>query len=244
MVNEDLPRAYGDHWAAIYDDLFSSLDPKAVDVLAELAAGRPALELGIGTGRVALPLADRGIRVDGIEASEKMLQKLRSKPGGEKLRVTLGDFANVEAEDTYGLVFVVFSTLYALLSQEDQVRCVRNVASRLTSGGVFLVEAFVFDPQRYDRGQTLRTLASDSSGVRLDAATHDPVSQRISSNQVFVDPDGSTTLRPVRLRYVHPAELDLMAQLAGLELRARWGAWDGSSFSASSSRHVSIFAKA
>src|SRR5213593_2474210 len=150
------PETYGDRWAEIYDEFVAGVKPdtdQTVAVLAELAGSGPALELAIGTGRIALPLAARGIEVRGIDASPAMLAKLREKPGGTDIHVTMGDFADVPVEGRFRLVFVVFNTLFALLTQDDQGRCLRNVAEHLTDDGVFVVEAFVPDIARFDRGQ-------------------------------------------------------------------------------------------
>ena len=234
------PACYGDTWAAIYDEVHAHLDPTAaVDLLAELASTGQALELGIGTGRVAIPLAARGVVVHGIEASQAMLDRLRAKPGGADIRVTLGDFSEVTGEGEYALVYIVFSTLYGLLTQDAQVACVRQAASRLAPGGVFVVEGFVADPTRFDRGQRVQVNRLEQTGVDLLLSRHDPVHQRVASQQVVVGPQGMR-LYPVEVRYVWPSELDLMAQLAGLRLRERWGDWQRGPYTGSGA-HVSIY---
>ena len=145
---------YGDRVADVYDELYAALDPSdAVEALARLAGSGPALELAIGTGRIALPLAARGVEVHGIDASEAMVAKLRDKPGGAAIPITMGDFADVAVDGRYSLVYVVFNTFFGLLTQEDQVRCFRNVATRLADDGVFVIEAFVPDVTRFDRAQ-------------------------------------------------------------------------------------------
>lgn len=236
------PSTYGDRIAEVYDELYVGLGDviSIADVLADLARGGPALELGIGTGRVALPLAARGVEVHGIDASEAMVAKLRAKEGGAAIPVTIGDFAGVEVEGSFSLVFVVFNTLFALLSQEEQVRCFQNVARRLTPDGVFLIDAFVPDVARFARGAYTQASQVETDHVMLDVSRHDPLGQRIVSSHVWIT-DGGVRLYPVHLRYAWPSELDLMARLAGLRLRDRWGGWRGEPFTADSARHVSVY---
>jgi SAM-dependent methyltransferase len=236
---------YGDRIAAIYDELIEGkFDTEgAVSFLAELAGTGPVLELGIGTGRVALPLAERGLEVQGIDASEAMVERLRAKPGGDRIAITLKDFVDIDVEGSFSLVFVVFNTIFALLTQDDQVRCFRNVAGHLTPDGVFVIEAFVPDLARFDRYQQ-RVEAGDLSldEVRLEVARHDPVNQRIVGQHVVIS-EKDTRLYPVRLRYAWPSELDLMARLAGLRLRERWGSWRRDPFAESSERHISVYGR-
>jgi SAM-dependent methyltransferase len=237
------PETYGDRIASLYDSLYESdLDTDAaVDALARLAGPGPVLELAIGTGRLAIPLAQRGIDIRGIDASEAMVARMRAKPGGADIPVAMGDFADADIEGSYSLVFVAFNTIFALLTQEDQVRCFGNVAARLASEGRFVVEAFVPDlARRFDRGQRVSVSAVRIDRVDLEVSRHDPVNQRVDSQHVFVT-DGGTQLAPVSLRYAFPSELDLMARLAGLELQERWGGWRGEPFSGSSTDHVSVY---
>jgi SAM-dependent methyltransferase len=238
------PATYGDRIADTYDELYAeTLDTdRAVEALAELAGGGPVLELAIGTGRLALPLAERGLEVHGIDVSERMVARLRAKPGGDAIPVTMGDFAEVPVEREFALIFVAFNTLFGLLTQEDQVRCFVNVAKHLAEGGVFVVEAFVPDLARFDRGQRTQVTQVDANRVMFDASRHDPVEQRIDSQHVVISEDG-TRLYPVSIRYAFPSELDLMARLAGLELRERWGGWTREPFTAESGRHVSVYAR-
>jgi SAM-dependent methyltransferase len=237
---------YGDRIAEIYDELHEGkFDTEgAVLFLAELVGDGPALELGIGTGRVAIPLAEQGFEVHGIDASGSMVDRLRAKPGGKNIPITQKDFAGVDVDGTFSLVFVVFNTLFALDTQEDQVRCFRGVADHLTADGAFVVEAFVPDVTRFGRHQQ-RVEAGDLSldRVDLEVARHDPVHQVIDGHHVVITNEG-TRLYPVRLRYAWPAELDLMATLAGLRLRERWGSWRRDPFSASSERHISVYGPA
>ncbi len=234
---------YGDAIAHIYDDWYESYDPAAIETLAELARGGPALELGIGTGRIALPLQDRGVMVHGIEASEKMVAKLQAKPGGYRIPVTIGNFADVPVQGEYPLIFVVFNTLFALLTQEEQVQCFRNVAEHLAPDGVFVTETFMPDMTRFQRGQNISLVAMDDGYLRIDVTRHDPVLQHIYSQHVAWTESGAR-FYPVRLRYIWPSELDLMAQLAGLKLVARWGDWSKSLFTKDSGKLISVFGRA
>jgi hypothetical protein len=234
-------RTYGDLIADVYDELYEELDPAAaVEVLAALAGGGPALELAIGTGRIALPLAERGVEVHGIDVSEAMVERLRAKPGGDSIPVTMGDFADVGVEGRFSLVFIVFNTFFALTSQEEQVRCFANVAAKLSEGGVFALELFVPDVARFERHQSVSAPRVELDRVILDVARHEPLTQRIEAQLVSLTP-GGVRLDPMHIRYAWPAELDLMARLAGLRLRERWGDWDRSAFTAESGKHVSVY---
>ena len=240
------PSTYGDRWAGIYDDWtrqrLGTSTEATIDGLAELAAGGRVLELAIGTGRIALGLVDRGLEVHGIDSSEAMVAKLRAKPGGETIPVAIGDFADVDVDGRFDLVFVAFNTFFALTTQDDQVRCFANVARHLTDDGVFAIEAFVPDLGRFDGGQTVRVMRVTTDLVDLEASTHDSAAQSVTSQHVMISEQG-TQLQPVHLRYAWPSELDLMARLAGLALRQRWAGWDRSAFTSSSGQHVSIYAR-
>jgi SAM-dependent methyltransferase len=238
------PSTYGDRIADVYDAWFHPpSDPAAaVDFLADLAGSGPALELAIGTGRIALPLASRGVEIRGIDASTAMVDKLREKPGGTDIQVTMGDFTDVAVEGRFRLVFVVFNTLFALLAQDDQRRCVWNVADHLTDDGVFVVEAFVPDLARFDRGQRVQTHRVEPGRLFVDASMHDPKDQRVSVQLVVFEESGFRMF-PVELRYVWPSELDLMAALAGLRLRERWGDWNREPFTGEG-KHVSVYERA
>jgi SAM-dependent methyltransferase len=226
--------------AEVYDEWFGVPEDTndAVSFLGELAG--PALELGIGTGRIALPLAEKGIEVHGIDVSEAMVEKLRAKPSGLGIPVSIGDFADVDVEGRFSLVYVVFNTFFALLSQEDQVRCFSNVARRLREGGVFVIEAFVPDPARFTGGQITQTKRVEVDRILLETSRHDPVRQRVYSQNILMS-ETETKFYPVQLRYAWPSELDLMARLAGLQLRERWGGWRREPFEASSVKHVSVY---
>jgi SAM-dependent methyltransferase len=243
LMNEYIASTYGDHLAEVYDEWFGTAEEATVEQLAALAQGGRALELGIGTGRIALPLTQKGVEVHGIDASEAMISRLRARPGGEALQVTLGDFADVEVEGKYSLIFVVFNTFFALLTQENQVRCFRNVVDHLEENGVFVIEAFVPDMKRFNDGQEVRAYSVTTEQVSLQISQHDPVAQRLRS-QFVVFGNNDMKLYPVEIRYCWPAEMDLMAQLAGLRLRNRWGNWTKVEFSASSQKHISVFERA
>jgi SAM-dependent methyltransferase len=236
------PATYGDRMAEVYDEWFGTPADaeEAVAFLRDLAGLGPALELGIGTGRVALPLAEKGIEVHGIDASEAMVERLRAKPGGEGVPVSIGDFADVGVEGRFSLVYVVFNTFFALLRQEDQVRCFANVARRLDDGGVFVVEAFVPDPERMAGGEVTQTRRVEVDRVFLETSRYDPVHQRVYSQNIVMG-ETETRFYPVQIRYAWPSELDLMARLAGLTLRERFGGWRREPFTASSKNHVSVY---
>jgi SAM-dependent methyltransferase len=240
------PSTYGDLIADLYDDLYGDMFDidGTLQVLTELA-GPPArvLELGIGTGRVALPLAKKGLQVEGIDASEAMVARMRAKPGGDQIPVTFGDFAEVSVDGAFELIFIVFNTLFGLGSQHEQIRCFENVAKRLTDDGVFLIECFVPDVARFDRDQRVHVGGLKIDRVMLDCSVHNQAEQSIFSQHVLISPEG-TRLLPVNIRYAYPSELDLMARLAGLRLRDRWGGWRRQPFDASSQTHVSVYEKA
>lgn len=236
------PATYGEQIAEVYDSWFGAYDPAAIDTLHVLAGAGPALELGIGTGRIALPLSERGLAVHRIDASPAMVDRLRAKPGGNQIPVTLGDFAEVGVDGVFSLVYVVFNTFFALLTQDDQLRCFENVSRRLTPDGVFVIEAFVPDVARSSSGQTCRTVDVTAQSARLEATRHDPVQQRITSQHIVLTEQGMR-LYPVQLRYAWPSELDLMARLAEMQLRERWGGWERAPFTASSPRHISVYAR-
>jgi SAM-dependent methyltransferase len=231
---------YGERVAGVYDDWFTTYDPHAIDVLAELAHQGRALELGIGTGRFALPLAAKGVEVHGVDAAESMIARLREKPGGDRLRITTGNFAEVPVDEKFRLVYIVFNTFFALSSQDEQVRCFRNVAAHLEPGGCFVIEAFVPDLTRFTGGQVNWATKVTADEVQLDVGQHDPATQRVVSQKVVIT-EGNVRLYPVQIRYCWPSELDLMAQLAGLRLRERWANWKREPFTSESGQHISIY---
>jgi SAM-dependent methyltransferase len=237
------PAAYGEAIADVYDE-WPGTPPSAaatVEFLAALAPGGRALELGIGTGRVALPLAERGLEVRGLDVSEAMVARLRAKPGGDAIAVTIGDMADVPVDGEFDLVYVVFNTFFGLTTQEAQVRCFANVAQRLRPGGTFLLEAFVPDLARFDRGQRINTEVIQRELVQIAVARHFAAEQHVVGQHVQLRPDGSIRFFPVEIRYAWPSELDLMARLAGLRLRDRFAGWGREPFGDSSGQHVSVY---
>jgi SAM-dependent methyltransferase len=237
----DPATSFGEDVAAIYDRHSKRGDEAAtVAFLEQLAGHGPALELAVGTGRIALPLAARGVQVDGVDISPAMVAKLRDKPGGEAIPVTIGDFAEVPVEGSYRLIYIVFNTLFNLLTQERQVRCFRNAAAHLADEGAFVVEAFVptFLTRLHD-DQYVHAEAVEIDEVRLDIGRHDPVAQLLDESHVSLTSDG-VRLSPIVTRYAWPSELDLMAQIAGLRLLHRFGGWQREPFTAASSNHVSV----
>ncbi|WP_163548053.1 class I SAM-dependent DNA methyltransferase [Candidatus Frankia nodulisporulans] len=246
------PAVYGDTIAEAYDGFYSSPDQTvgapgtgatAADFLYARAGAGPVLELGVGTGRVALPLAAQGVKVIGIDASPRMLARLREKPGGSDLDLKLGDFTELDfPAASLSLVYVVFNTFFMLADQDAQVRCFTSVASALRPGGLFVLEAFVPDLARYDHGRCVQVERLEGESTQLSAAVHDPVAQRIRHRRIVLGPDGVRTY-PADLRYVWPSELDLMGRIAGLELAERWAGWAGEPFTATSGYHVSVWRK-
>jgi len=235
---------YGEQIADAYDELLPELvaatTEASVDFLSSIAKRPRALELGIGTGRIAIPLCERGFEVTGIDASPAMIKRLRAKRGGDAIPVEIGDFADVKVRGRWPLIYVAFNTFFALLTQEAQIRCFQRVAPRLTSDGVFVISAFVPDLARFDRGQRVGATRIDLDSVNLEASQHDPAAQTVSSAQIVVSGSG-VKVYPVRLRYAFPSELDLMARLAGMRLRERFGGWLREPFGPSSVSHVSVY---
>lgn len=231
---------YGERVAGVYDEWFPSWDPDAITFLAELAGDGKALELGIGTGRFALPLLAKNVEVHGVDAAESMIARLRSKPNADQIIVTKGNLADVPVDGEFQLIYVVFNTIFVLTSQDEQVRCFRNVASHLTKTGCFVIEAFVPDVARFGRGRVNWPTTVTSNRVELDVGEHDSVTQKVVSQKVVIT-DGSVRLFPIQIRYAWPSELDLMAQLAGLRLRERFGGWRREPFTSESQKHVSVY---
>jgi SAM-dependent methyltransferase len=240
----DPATSFGPDVAATYDEDEVRGDEEAtVAFLAELAGEGPALELAIGTGRIGLPLATTGVRVHGIDLSPDMVERLRAKPGGADLDVTMGDFAAVEVPGRFRLIYVVFNTFHNLLTQDDQVRCFRNVAEHLTDDGAFVIEAMV--PWRLHTLRDSQYVDAEAIGtdeVTFDVARIDPVGQLYEENHVTLSPAG-IRFSPIVNRYCYPSELDLMARLAGLRLIDRWGGWKGEPFTADSRRHISVWGR-
>jgi SAM-dependent methyltransferase len=239
------PTAYGAAIADVYDDLYGDdvFDTAgAVRRLRELAGGGPVLELGIGTGRLALPLAAGGLRIHGIDASVDMLDRLRGKPGGSDLSVTQADFSEFELPERFSMAVLAVNTVFALPSQDAQVRCFERVAAHLQPGGCFVVEAFVPDPARFQDGQSVRLRAMTDGRVALDVARIDPATQFMYTTQVHLR-DNGVRVHPANHRYAWPSELDLMARLASMRLEDRREDWQGTPFTGKSRFHVSVYRK-
>ncbi|WP_037607292.1 class I SAM-dependent DNA methyltransferase [Streptacidiphilus rugosus] len=218
-----------------------------VDVLAELAGGGRALELGVGTGRIALPLARRGVPVHGIELSRAMVARMRAKPGGSEIGVSIGDFATTEVEPEargggrFSLAYLVYNTIMNLTSQEAQVSCFRNVAKHLEPGGCFVVEVMVPELRKLPAGQNV--VPFQASETEWAYSVYDVTTQAMTCHYIEISADGRGTRSEIPFRYVWPAELDLMARLAGLRLRDRWEGWSRRPFADDSAAHVSVWEK-
>jgi SAM-dependent methyltransferase len=236
---------FGERVAATYDDdageMFQPgvIEP-AVDLLAELAGGGRALELGIGTGRIALPLARRGVPVHGIDLSRPMVARLRAKPGGDAIGVTIGDFATTRVDGAFTVAYLVFNTIMNLTTQQAQVACFRNAAAHLAPGGCFVIEVVVPDLRRLPPGQD--AVPFEISSRRWGFDLYDTATQAMSSNYIQLS-EGRGEYSTFPFRYVWPAELDLMAQLAGMRLRDRWEGWSRQPFTSESRQHVSVWEK-
>jgi len=237
FFGDDVAPDYDDHSAHMFDP--AALGP-TVDFLAQHAGGGSALELAIGTGRVGLPLSQRGIPVQGIELSEAMVEQLRRKPDSDKITVTIGNMASTRVPGSFKLVYLVYNTITNLLTQDEQVECFRNAAAHLEPGGCFVVEVFVPDLQRLPPGETARPFHVSEQHLGFD--TFDLVNQQLVSHHFRMDGGKVETSRSAH-RYVWPSELDLMARLAALRLRERWSGWTGAPFTADSRAHVSVWEK-
>ena len=237
FFGENVASVYDEHLAGMFDP--AVVDP-AVDLLAGLARDGDALELGIGTGRLALPLVERGVRVAGIDSSEAMVARLRAKPGGDGIEVAIGDFARARVEGEFALVYLVFNTIFNLVTQDAQVACFENAAAHLRQGGCFVIETMVPDLQLLPPGQTIVPFRADPHGLSFDV--YDVVTQHFSSQHYTFSEQG-VEAHPFEFRYAWPAELDLMARIAGLRLADRWAGWRREPFTALSRSHVSVYAK-
>jgi SAM-dependent methyltransferase len=237
FFDERIADRYDESSAEMFDS--AAVDP-VIDLLVELAGSGRALELGIGTGRVALPLAQRGVPVHGIELSNAMVARLRAKPGGEDVGVTIGDFATTTVGGRFSVAYLVFNTIMNLTTQAAQVACFRNVAGHLEPGGSFVIEVSVPDLQRLPPGETFRVF--HASDARWGFDEYDVATQGLTSHH-FETVDGSIERHSVPFRYAWPSELDLMAQLAGMRLRERWSGWKREPFTSDSRTHVSVWEK-
>jgi hypothetical protein len=237
---------FGERVASVYDAHAAAMFEPAVvepvvDLLAGLADDGGALEFGIGTGRIALPLAARGVRVAGIDSSEAMVARLRAKPGGERIDVTIGDFATTRVAGEFSVVYLVFNTIFNLVTQNAQVACFENAAAHLRGGGAFVIETGVPELQSLPVGQTVVPFRAEPQGISFDV--YDVVTQRFSS-QHYAFGESGVTASPFEFRYAWPAELDLMARIAGLRLRDRRAGWRGEPFTSVSRSHVSVYEQA
>jgi SAM-dependent methyltransferase len=237
----DPASSFGPQVAATYDDSIRGDEEAAVKFLADLAQGRHALEFAIGTGRIALPLAATGIQVDGIEISAPMVERLRAKPGGDQINVTVGDMSRAATGQHYGLVYLVFNTLFNLLTADDQIRCFENAARHLATGGCFVVETAV--PHAWITPGTSNYVQAEQVGldsVWLDVARYDPVTQLLEESHVCLAASG-ITLSPIVCRLITPGEMDLMARIASLRLIERFATWERTVFDAHSRAHISVY---
>ena len=235
--------------AAGYDDPGGANAPEvvtpAVDVLEDLADGA-VLEFAVGTGRIAAPLAARGVPVSGIELSRAMAARIGNKPGGDSVKVTIGDMVTTRVPGQFSLVYLVFNTISNVTTQDGQVEVFRNAAAHLRPGGLFLVEVGVPNLRRLPPGQDAVPFAvtpNAEGGGYVGFDQYDIATQRFTSNHVTVSPDGAGQFRRIPFRYVWPSELDFMARLAGMSLKYRWADWDRSEFTADSTKHVSVWEK-
>lgn len=240
---------YGDSFADLYDEWHQddAESHLAAERLDKMAGTGPALELGIGTGRIALPLAASGRPVHGIESSPAMIERLKAKiaeesdnSDGPAVTVSLGDMADVDVQGQFGLIYVTFNTFWMLLEQEQQVRCCENAAKHLVPDGVFVVEGSMPDVSTLAKRRAAEPVRMTADSVAVDLTLRDPVAQRIDRQQLIADRNGFR-LQPLSFRYVWPSELDLMARIAGLRLRARYSNWDSAPFTDASRRHISVY---
>jgi SAM-dependent methyltransferase len=248
-VRKHDPTAYGTAIGGDYDSLYPASSAflqtdAALDRLSQLASAagtsRSLLELGIGTGRLALALADRGFRVAGIEGSPEIAEQLRAKPGSERISVTVGDFVDTRVPGAFSVVLMALNTIFAPATREDQIACFRNAARHVEAGGCFVVEAYVLRPEQLGGEWCVKPRSVEHDHVELQLARYDPAAGHVERTMVHLRADG-VQLVPVRDAYAWPGELDLMAQAAGLRLRTRTGDWAGAPFSAASDRHVSVY---
>ena len=233
--DERVASRYDADAAAMFD---AAILEATVAFLADLAGGRATLELGIGTGRIALPLSDRGVRVHGIDLSEEMVARLRAKPGADAIAVTIGDFATTRVEGAFGLAYLAFNTITNLTSQDAQVACFQNVARHLEPGGCFVIECYIPELRRLPPGETIHPF--DVTATHLGFEEYDFATQIAYSHHYWME-HGALETFSAPFRYVWPSELDLMAHLAGMRLRERWADWSRAPFTSESRSHVSVW---
>jgi SAM-dependent methyltransferase len=235
--DEPIAKGYDAKWANLFEP--EVVDP-AVSFLADLAGTGAALELGIGTGRIALPLSQQGVRVHGIELSPAMVAQLQAKPGTENIGVTIGDFATTRVDGTFKIAYLVRNTITNLTTQDEQVECFRNVAAHLEPGGCFVIEVYIPELQRLPPGETIHAFIV--TPTHLGFEEYDVATQIAFSHHYWVV-DGHLETFSAPFRYVWPSELDLMARLAGMTLRERWSSWTREPFTSDSRSHVSVWEK-
>lgn len=241
MEGFDPASSFGPEVAAHYDDHLRGDEEAAASFLAGLALQRRALEFAIGTGRIALPLAAKGIQVDGIELSPPMVERLRAKPGGDQINVTIGDMSTATTGQRYGLVYLVFNTIFNLLTADDQIRCFENAARHLTPNGYFVIEAAL--PQACiapGKPEYVQAEYVGATTVMLDVARYDPVTQLLEENHIRLTANG-ITLSPIVCRLITPGEMDLMARIAGMRFIERFATWQRTVFDAHSRAHISVY---
>ena len=235
--DEPVAESYQARWPELFEP--DAIDP-VVRFLAGLAGPGAALELGIGTGRIALPLSRRGVRVHGIDLSAAMVAQLRRQPGADDIDVTIGDFTTIRVGGPFRLAYLLRNTIMNLTTQDDQVECFRTVAAQLEPGGFFVIEVMVPELQRLPPGETIRAFTVTPAHLGFDE--YDVASQGLGSHHCWVQ-DGQADVRSVPFRYAWPSELDLMARLAGMTLRDRWSGWEREPFTSDSTMHVSVWQK-
>jgi SAM-dependent methyltransferase len=233
--DEQIAARYDESAAEMFDP--AVVDP-VIDFLVEIAGSGRALELGIGTGRIALPLAERGVPVHGIELSKAMATRLRAKPGGENIGVTIGDFATTTVDGSFSLAYLVFNTIMNLTTQAEQIACFRNVAAHLEPGGCFVIEVMIPELRRLPPGETFHVFDASENHWGIDE--YDVATQGLTSHHLEIV-DGRLERFSAPFRYAWPSELDLMAELAGMRLRERWGGWKREPFTSDSRKHVSVW---
>jgi SAM-dependent methyltransferase len=238
------PAFFGDRWAYLYDEGLYEGPPMdggpTVDFLAGMAGGGRVLELAIGTGRIGLPLAARGLAVEGVEASQAMVDRLRAKPGGDRIPVAIGDMADVPVRGRFGLVYLIFNTLFNLTTSQRQEDTFRNVARVLEPDGAFVIECFVPNPGALANHQWVHGLNVREDAATIEVAVHDLATQSFRTQKITYTENG-VRLLPLIMRYCWPNELDLMAKLAGLRLAERYAGWHREPFGSQSRSHVSVY---
>ncbi len=240
---EEFGKRYAERYDGLYGEAMADETNLSVETLAELANGGKVLEFAIGTGRVALPLAAKGLEVHGIEASEEMVAKLREKPGGQDIPVAIGDMSKTQVDGKFDLIYLVFNTIFNLTTQEAQVRCFQNASKHLSNSGVFVIETVLPDFSTYVEGQRMRGSWNTMEASRFEIAIQDQVEQTVAFQRIIISEDG-IKMNPHFMRYAWPSELDLMAQIADLKRRERWAWWDKTPFTTESKSHISVYGRA